>query len=192
MDYTPQMQRETTFGETVLKTSVVLVGMMGAGKTAVGKALADRFGVGFMDSDHEIERAANATIPEIFERDGEAFFRQAEQSVIERLLNGPPLVLGTGGGAFMNEHLRQSITARGAVSVFLDVPPQILWDRVRTSTHRPLLKTENPKERLQALLEQRRPTYLLADLPIALTGTTTITDTAACVEAALRTHGTLG
>lgn len=149
----------------ILHKTVVFVGMMGAGKTAVGRTLAARLGVIFRDSDHEIEEAANMTIAEIFERDGEAFFRRKESQVIGRLLEGRPGVLSTGGGAFMAEGNRRMITELG-VSVWLNADLPVLWDRVRHKDTRPLLKTSDPLGTLTRLYEQRVPIYAQADLTV--------------------------
>jgi len=120
--------------------SVVLIGMMGAGKTSVGKRLAAKLALPFVDADAEIEAGAQLTISEIFERFGEAYFRDGERKVIARLLNGGPLVLATGGGAFMNPVTRDNIAARG-VSIWLKPDFDILLARVRKKSNRPLLKT---------------------------------------------------
>ncbi|NIY73390.1 shikimate kinase [Marivivens donghaensis] len=146
-----------------LHRTVVLVGMMGSGKSAIGKALAAKLGVPFVDSDHEIEVAANATIAEIFTRDGEEFFRRRESEVIERLLSGPPCILSTGGGAFMAERNRTAITEKG-VSVWLKATLDTLWDRVRHKDTRPLLRTPNPRKTLSELMTKRDPIYALANL----------------------------
>lgn len=148
-----------------LKKTVVMVGMMGAGKTAVGTALARFLGVPFLDSDEEIVRAANRSIAEIFERDGEAFFRARETEVLSRLLTGSPCVLSTGGGAFLAEANRDLIAASG-VSVWLRADLDLLWQRVRHKTTRPLLKTDNPRETLTRIYEARVPVYALADLAV--------------------------
>ena len=148
-----------------LKRTVTLVGMMGSGKTAVGRALSARLGVPFVDSDEEIERAAAASIAEIFARDGEAFFRDREAEVIARLLAGPPVILSTGGGAFLAERNRQAISARG-VSVWLDADVGLLWERVRHKDTRPLLRTETPRATLAAIHAARAPVYALADLAV--------------------------
>lgn len=145
--------------------TIVLVGMMGAGKTAVGKAMAQRLGVPFLDSDEEIERAAAMTIPEIFTRDGEPFFRQKEAQVIARLLTGQPGILSTGGGAFLQAANREAIRAAGC-SVWLRAELDLLWSRVRHKSNRPLLQTENPRETLRALCATREPVYALADITI--------------------------
>ncbi|WP_027243801.1 shikimate kinase [Leisingera daeponensis] len=152
-----------------LKKTIVMVGMMGAGKTAVGRALAARLNVPFLDSDHEIEAAANMTIPEIFARDGEPFFRQKERQVIARLLAEERGVLSTGGGAFLAQENREVITAKG-VSVWLDAGLDVLWNRVRHRDTRPLLRTADPYATLRNLYEQRVPLYAKADLTVASDG----------------------
>lgn len=152
-------------GACKLKKTVVLVGMMGAGKTAVGRALAARLDVPFLDSDAEIEAAANMTIAEIFERDGEAFFRARETEVIERLLDTQRGVLSTGGGAFLSARNRALISQKG-VSVWLNADLRLLWSRVRHKNTRPLLQTRNPYETLKALYEARVPIYAQADLSV--------------------------
>ncbi len=149
----------------ILHKTVVLVGMMGAGKTAIGRALAARLGAPLLDSDAEIELAANATIAEIFARDGEPFFRARESEVIERLLAGSPCILSTGGGAFLAERNRTAISAQG-VSVWLCADLDLLWDRVRHKETRPLLKTADPKQTLAELCEAREPFYAMADLKV--------------------------
>lgn len=148
-----------------LKKTVVMVGMMGAGKTAVGTALARLLGVPFRDSDEEIVRAANRSIAEIFERDGEPFFRARETEVLNRLLLGEPCILSTGGGAFLSEVNRRLIHEAG-VSVWLRAELDLLWQRVRHKTTRPLLRTENPRATLQQIYEARVPVYALADLAV--------------------------
>lgn len=148
-----------------LKKTVVMVGMMGAGKTAVGRALAARLDVPFLDSDAEIEAAANMTIAEIFERDGEAFFRDRESEVIERLLESRCCVLSTGGGAFLNPRNRARISEKG-VSVWLNADLNLLWSRVRHKNTRPLLRTADPYATLKALYEARVPLYAKADLSV--------------------------
>jgi len=145
--------------------SVVLVGMMGAGKSSVGKRLAARLGLPFVDADAEIEAGAQLTIPEIFERFGETYFREGERKVIARLLGGGPQVLAAGGGAFMNKTTRDNIAAHG-VSIWLKPDVEVLFARVRKKTNRPLLKTADPEGTLRRLLEERSPTYALADITI--------------------------
>lgn len=139
--------------------------MPGSGKTAVGTALARRLGVEFRDSDDAIVKAADRTIAEIFERDGEAFFREKEAQVIARLLSGTPAVLSTGGGAFLQQANRAAI-ARHGVSLWLDADLDLLWARVRHKDTRPLLRTPDPKAALTALYEARVPLYAEADLTV--------------------------
>ncbi|MCW1954625.1 shikimate kinase [uncultured Lentibacter sp.] len=147
-----------------LNKTIVLVGMMGAGKTAVGRALAAKIGAPFLDSDAEIVQAANMSIPEIFARDGEPFFRARETEVIRRLLNAPEKsVLSTGGGAFLSEENRALISQLG-VSVFLQADLDLLWSRVGHKDTRPLLRTANPRATLAELFEARAPVYARADL----------------------------
>ena len=148
-----------------LRKTVVLVGMMGAGKTAVGKALAARLDVPFLDSDAEIETAANMTIAEIFERDGEAFFRDRETEVLDRLLENACGILSTGGGAFLSARNRDLVSAKG-VSVWLNADLNLLWNRVKHKNTRPLLRTPNPKQTLTDIYNQRVPIYRLADLSV--------------------------
>jgi len=167
-----------------LHKTVVLVGMMGAGKTAVGRALAARLGVPFLDSDAEIESAANMTIPEIFERDGEPFFRAKETQVIGRLLDEEKGILSTGGGAFLAEQNRRMITERGA-SVWLRADLNVLWNRVKHKDTRPLLRTADPYATLRDLYEARVPIYAEADLVAESDGETSIENMVDRVLAAL-------
>jgi shikimate kinase / 3-dehydroquinate synthase len=145
--------------------SIILVGMMGAGKTSVGKRLAAKLGLPFLDADAEIEAGAQLTISEIFERFGEPYFREGERKVIARLLNDGPMVLATGGGAFMNATTRENIAKQG-LSVWLKPSFDVLLGRVRKKSNRPLLKTVDPEQTLRQLLEERSPTYALADFTI--------------------------
>lgn len=145
--------------------TIVLVGMMGAGKTAVGRRLAAAFGLPFIDADEEIEAAAGCSISDIFALHGEAEFRNGERRVIERLLKQPVSILATGGGAFMDERIRAAIKA-SAVSIWLKADLETLWNRVRRRSHRPLLNTENPKETLEKLMKTRYPVYAKADLTV--------------------------
>jgi len=170
-----------------LHKTVVLVGMMGAGKTAVGKALATELDVPFLDSDLEIVTAANISIAEIFERDGEAFFRARESEVIARLLDGAPCVLSTGGGAFLAERNRTLISERG-VSVCLNAELPLLWSRVRNKDTRPLLQTADPYSTLSAPLEARAPIYELADVSVDASNDYSIEDIAGQVAQALALH----
>lgn len=148
-----------------LKKTIVMVGMMGAGKTAVGRALAAELAVPFLDSDHEIETAASMNIAEIFDRDGEPFFRARETEVIQRLLDGPPCVLSTGGGAYLADRNRSLISQKG-LAVWLNADLELLWNRVKHRDSRPLLKTPNPKATLTALYEKRVPVYATADVTV--------------------------
>ncbi len=148
-----------------LKKTVVMVGMMGAGKTAVGRALAEKLDVPFLDSDAEIVQAANMSIAEIFERDGEPFFRDKETQVIDRLLENECGILSTGGGAFLAEHNRKLISDKG-VSVWLDAGLELLWQRVKHKDTRPLLRTADPKATLTEIYDARVPVYSMADLSV--------------------------
>lgn len=167
-----------------LQKTVVLVGMMGAGKTAVGTALARRLGAPFLDSDEEIVQAAGRPIAEIFERDGEAFFRARETEVIARLLRGAPAILSTGGGAFLAEVNRQMIHDLG-LSVWLKVDLETLWQRVRHKNTRPLLRTPNPRETLAQLLAARLPAYAQADITVEGAADISLDDMAGRVLAAV-------
>ena len=167
-----------------LRKTVVMVGMMGAGKTAIGTALSRNLGVPLLDSDEEIVRAASRSIAEIFARDGEPFFRLKETQVIARLLHGPPCVLSTGGGAFMSPENRAEIAGHG-VSVWLRADLDLLWTRVRHKATRPLLRTPNPRETLRALYEARTPVYALADLAVDAEPDLSVDGMARKVEAAL-------
>ncbi len=149
----------------VVKKTIVLVGMMGAGKTAVGQALARALEVPFLDSDEEIRRAANMDIAEIFARDGEAFFRDREAEIIARLLQSERCVLSTGGGAFLAERNRAAIREAG-VAVWLDAPLDLLWERVRHKDTRPLLRTPDPYATLAEIYAARVPVYALAELSV--------------------------
>jgi shikimate kinase len=145
--------------------SLVFVGLMGAGKSAIGRRVAQRLGVPFVDADAEIERAADATISEIFARDGEAVFRAGERRVIQRLLEGPPGVLSTGGGAFMDAGTRERIAARG-ISVWLKADLETLLERTARRSNRPLLNRGDPRETMIELLAEREPVYALADITV--------------------------
>jgi shikimate kinase len=145
--------------------AIVLVGLMGAGKTKIGQRLATRLNLPFFDSDEEIESAAGETIEEIFANRGETVFRDGERRVITRLLQGPVHVLSTGGGAFMDPATRRIIAARG-VSVWLRAGLDVLFARVSRRSNRPLLKTPNPKAVLAELIERRHPIYAEADVTI--------------------------
>lgn len=145
--------------------SIVLVGLMGAGKTTVGRRLAQRLGLPFLDADVEIEKAAAQTIPEIFAEHGEAYFRDGERRVISRLLAEGPLVLATGGGAFMNAATRARIAEHG-LSIWLKADLATLMSRVRRKSNRPLLNNPDPEGTMRRLIDERYPVYAGADLTI--------------------------
>jgi shikimate kinase len=144
---------------------LVLVGMMGAGKTTVGRRLATRLGRQFIDSDEEIERAAQMSIPEIFEQRGEAEFRAGETRVIARLLKERDVVLATGGGAFVHPETRALVKSE-AISVWLKADLDILFERVSRRSNRPLLKTADPRATLEKLIADRYPIYGEADITV--------------------------
>ena len=148
------------------KRLIVLVGMMGAGKSTIGRRLAARLNLPFVDADTEIEAAAGMTIPEIFELHGEPHFRDGEARVIARLLEAGPGVLATGGGSFMREETRRRI-AEKAVSIWLKADPDIILRRVKRRADRPLLQTADPAATVSRLLSEREPAYQHADLTIA-------------------------
>jgi shikimate kinase len=146
--------------------SVVLVGMMGVGKSSIGRRVAARLATPFVDADVEIEKAAGMSVADIFARHGEADFRKGEARVIARLLENGPQVLATGGGAFMNPNTRDAIRAK-AVSIWLKADLEVLLRRIsKRKNERPLLQTDDPAETLRALLAEREPIYALADLTV--------------------------
>lgn len=147
------------------RRNLVFVGLMGAGKSAIGRIVAQQLGLPFIDTDNEIERVSRMTISELFAAYGEQEFRALETRVVKRLLKSGPRVVSTGGGAFINEDTRRQIE-RGGVSVWLRADLDVLWERVNKRDHRPLLKTENPKETLENLMNQRYPVYASADITI--------------------------
>lgn len=144
---------------------IVLVGMMGSGKSSVGKRLANRLALPFYDADDEIESAAGLKIAEIFDRYGEPYFRDGERRVIQRLMDAGPCVLATGGGAFAQPETRQRILEKG-IAIWLDVPVNILVERTARRSHRPLLNQGNPRDILTRLLEERGPAYAQAHLRV--------------------------
>ncbi|MCK6441317.1 shikimate kinase [Elstera cyanobacteriorum] len=152
-------------GRFVPARTVVLVGLMGSGKSSVGRRLAQRLALPFRDADIEIEQAAGQTIPEIFATHGEAHFRDGERRVIARLLEEPVHVLATGGGAFMDARTREAITARG-ISIWLRVDLDELVRRTARRNHRPLLNQGDPRQILAGLMEQRYPVYADADITV--------------------------
>jgi shikimate kinase len=149
-----------------LEKPIALVGMMGAGKSTVGRRLAKRLGLPFVDADDEIEAAAGLSIAAIFERYGEPYFREGERRVLARLIEGPPRVIATGGGAFMDPETRALMLAR-CIAIWLDVAVEILAERVARRDHRPLLKDQDPLDRLRDLAALRNPIYAQAHIAIS-------------------------
>ena len=152
-------------GDLPLERSIVLVGLMGSGKSAIGRRLAARIGTEFIDADNEIEKAAGLSINDIFEVHGEQAFRDGERRVIARILSGPVHVLATGGGAFMDAETRKLVKQRG-ISVWLRAEFDVLLRRVSRRNNRPLLKGDNKEEVLRGLIEARYPTYGGADITV--------------------------
>lgn len=145
--------------------SIVFVGLMGAGKTAIGRKLSQMLGLSFVDSDHEIEAVSRMTIAELFEQYGETEFRALEQRVIERLLKSGPQVFSTGGGAFMNGETRRGIALNG-VSIWLKADLDLLMERVSKKPSRPLLQNPDPRAVMARLMSERYPVYATADVTI--------------------------
>ncbi len=156
---------ETRVSRLLAGRTLVMVGMMGAGKSSIGRRLANRLGMAFVDADSEIELAANASIPEIFEQHGEAYFRDGERRVIQRLLDGKPKVLATGGGAFIQPETRDTIQA-AAISIWLKADRDLLLSRVKRRNNRPLLKVEDPAATIDQLIAERYPVYAKADIQV--------------------------
>src|SRR5206468_2243039 len=159
---TPQ---DAEIAAALARRSIVLVGMMGAGKSTIGRRLAARLRLPFLDADIEIEAAASMSIPEIFETRGEPYFRDGEARVIARLLDSGPAVIATGGGAFMREETRNRIRDK-AVSIWLKADAEIIMRRVRRRADRPLLQTPDPAATVDRLLGEREPVYQKADITI--------------------------
>ncbi|MBE3638495.1 shikimate kinase [Mangrovicoccus algicola] len=159
-----------------LKKTVVLVGMMGSGKTSVGRELARALEAEFVDSDEEIVRASSYEIPELFSRFGEVYFREKETQVILRLLKGEPRILSTGGGAWMNHANRINITRLG-LAVWLKAETNLLWARVKGKSGRPLLATDNPYQTLRELCDSRNPVYARAPVHVAAFSSHSVADT---------------
>ncbi|ANK73677.1 shikimate kinase [Ensifer sp. ENS07] len=147
------------------KRNLVFIGLMGAGKSAIGRLTAQALGIPFVDSDHEIERVSRMTISDLFARYGEDEFRALETRVLKRLLRSGPRVVSTGGGAYINERSRRQIK-KGGLTVWLNAELDVLWERVNKRDTRPLLKTENPKQTLENLMNARYPIYAEADLTV--------------------------
>jgi len=147
------------------RDTIVLVGLMGAGKSCVGRRLAESLGLPFVDSDEEIEKAAGCGVTDIFDVYGEPAFRDCERRVIARLLNSGPSIIATGGGAFMDPETRETIKST-STSVWLRADPEVLYQRTKRSKGRPLLATEDPRAKLIALAEVRYPVYAEADITV--------------------------
>lgn len=156
---------ETVLAEALGPRSLVLIGMMGAGKSSIGRRLGLRLGIPFVDADTEIEKAAGMNIPDIFAAHGEPDFRAGEARVIARLLESAPQVLATGGGAYMNAETR-ALIARKGISIWLKADYDVLMRRIRRRHDRPLLKTDDPGATLLKLIDERYPVYALADLTV--------------------------
>jgi len=157
--------RSSTIRRALNGRSIVLVGIMGVGKSTIGKRMAQYLDIEFVDADKEIEKAAGMSIEDIFDQFGEEAFRSGEKKVIKRLMGEGQKILATGGGAFMNEDIRTDI-AEGGVSVWLDADLEILMKRVQRRSDRPLLKEEDPEAVMKKLLDERNPIYALADVKI--------------------------
>lgn len=170
-----------------MRRNIVLIGMMGAGKTAIGGELSRRLRRPFTDTDAEIERAAAMTIPEIFARDGEEFFRARESEVLGRVLASGRGIVSTGGGAWLRPENRARI-GRNGVSLWLDCDLDTLWHRVRQRPTRPLLQTADPRGTLERLLAERQPVYALADIRVGARRGDSIEQTANRALAAIREH----
>ncbi|AWI58570.1 shikimate kinase [Sinorhizobium fredii] len=150
---------------TLGKRNLIFIGLMGAGKSAIGRLTAQALGIPFVDSDHEIERVSRMTVSELFAAYGEEEFRALEARVLKRLLRSGPRVVSTGGGAYINERSRRQIK-KGGLTVWLNADIEVLWERVNKRDSRPLLKTENPKQTLENLMRARYPIYAEADLVV--------------------------
>lgn len=148
-----------------LSRPIVLIGMMGAGKSAIGRMIAQKLKIPFVDADHEIELAADLSVEEIFANHGEQHFRDGECRVIERLLETSPCILATGGGAYIQGKTRDVIQ-RSGISVWMNGDFEVLWDRVSRRSHRPLLKTADPQGTLKQLMLERYPIYEKADITV--------------------------
>jgi shikimate kinase len=160
-----KQERLARIRETLGSRSIVLIGLMGAGKTAVGRRLANRLDLAFIDADREIELAAGETVSEIFAEHGEDYFRQGEAKVIARLLQGGPQVIATGGGAYMDAGTRANIEAKG-LSIWLKAELPVLLHRVRRRNNRPLLASGNPETVMRELMQKRHPVYAKADITV--------------------------
>ena len=173
-----------------LKKPIFFVGMMGAGKTAVGRATADILVVPFLDSDAEIEYAANMSISEIFERDGEDYFREKEEQVIRRLCGAGPCVISTGGGAFIRPSVKELLMQEG-IAVWIKADLELLWSRVKLKATRPLLQTPDPYGTLKSIFEARQELYAQAHVTVEAQASFTIEQMAQTVIQELRQNGYL-
>ncbi|HVW55145.1 MAG TPA: shikimate kinase [Rhizobiaceae bacterium] len=164
------LEKQAKFDPTALTTrlgdrSIVFVGLMGAGKTVIGRKVSQMLDLPFIDSDHEIEEISRMTIPDLFDTYGETEFRALEQRVIERLLKTGPQVLSTGGGAFMNTETRRNIAERG-ISIWLEADLDLLMERVAKRPNRPLLRTPDPRAVMRRLMDERYPIYASARITV--------------------------
>lgn len=182
----PSSAAPAATAHTIPGQIIVLVGLMGAGKSCVGRRVAQRLGVPFVDADAEVEEAAGCSIADIFEKYGEEAFRDGERRVIARLLDGPTSVIATGGGAFIDEQTRALIQDKG-VSVWLRADLDTLVDRTSGRSHRPLLNAGDPRDVLSNLIDQRYPIYATADAVVD-TGSDSVNATCARVLAAIEAH----
>jgi len=165
LPYAPSAPEEAEIAAALGRRSVVLVGMMGAGKSTIGRRLSVRLGLPFLDADAEIEAAAGMSIPDIFESRGEADFRDGEARVIARLLDSGPAVIATGGGAVMRQETRDRIHDK-AVSIWLKVDSDVIMRRVKRRSDRPLLQTADPEATVERLIREREPVYRQADATV--------------------------
>ncbi len=165
MAIAPANVPESVDNSLKLDRPIVLVGLMGAGKSCVGRGLAESFGLPFMDSDSEVETAAGCEVRDIFEVYGEPAFRDCERRVIQRLLDAGPCIIATGGGAFIDPQTREAVK-KHAISLWLRADPEVLFQRTKRSKTRPLLNNEDPLATLKNLAEQRYPIYAEADIII--------------------------
>lgn len=183
-------EQKTTAGKTRIPGSIFLVGLMGAGKTSVGKVLARRLGKTFYDSDHEIERATGVKVSVIFDIEGEAGFRARESKALAALVRHPDIVLATGGGAVLSAANRTLLAEHGVV-VYLRAAAPDLWERTRHDKNRPLLKTPHPLARLKELFDERDPLYRAAANIVIDTGDQSLTSLAHKLELLLQHHAGL-